>query len=70
LKGSKDENGLNVYWLDAPEAANKIHVVQLKELLQKKLKVEFTGQPLLVDGAAGNAPGAQRRPGKRRRQGR
>ena len=36
LKAAK-ENGYHVYWLDAPNAANKIHVINLKELLEAKL---------------------------------
>lgn len=42
LRAAKDTNGLNIYWLDAPQAANKIHVINLKELLETKAGIKFT----------------------------
>jgi hypothetical protein len=46
LKAAK-ENGYHVYWLDAPNAANKIHVINLKELLEAKLNIKFTKKQIL-----------------------
>jgi hypothetical protein len=47
LKTGKDDDGLNIYWLDAPKAVNKIHVIKLKELLETKLNLKFTKTQLL-----------------------
>jgi len=41
LKTGIDENNHRVYWLDAPRAANKIHVIRLKELLNDRLGLQF-----------------------------
>jgi hypothetical protein len=40
LKTDKD-NGINIYFLDAPKKANKVQVIRLKEYLKQKLDVEF-----------------------------
>jgi hypothetical protein len=42
LKGETDAQGESIYWLDAPRAANKIHVICLKEFLEKKRGLRFT----------------------------
>ncbi len=49
LKAEKDENGHTVYWLDTPKAANKIHVIPLKEFLQIKRNVTFTKREIAFD---------------------
>lgn len=41
LNVAKDDDGHNVYWLDAPKATNKIHVIPLKEFLDVKLGIKF-----------------------------
>jgi hypothetical protein len=46
LKVEKDEEGRNVYWLDAPKAANKIHVIPLKEFLEANLQLKFVERDL------------------------
>ena len=47
LKASQEDDGSFIYWLDAPRAANKIHVIRLKELLENKCNVKFTRQDRL-----------------------
>jgi hypothetical protein len=46
LKVGKDDKGRNVYWLDAPKAANKIHVIPLKEFLGSELQLKFAEREL------------------------
>lgn len=47
LKEGKDDNGHSIYWLDAPKAANKIHVIPLKQYLQDKLGLAFAEKEIL-----------------------
>jgi hypothetical protein len=48
LKGETDAQGERIYWLDAPRAANKIHVICLKEFLEKKRGLRFTKEQSLL----------------------
>jgi hypothetical protein len=41
LKTEKDDDGHNIYWLDRANAANKIHVIRLKEFLETKKGIKF-----------------------------
>jgi len=44
LKSRKEEAGNTIYWLDAPKAANKIHVIPLKEIFEVRLGLKFVKQ--------------------------
>jgi hypothetical protein len=47
LRSAKDDKGLNIYWLDAPKAPNKIHVICLKEFLETKVGLKFSSKQWL-----------------------
>ena len=46
LKCTKDSDGHKIYVIDAPKAANKIHVINLKEFLEQKHGVAFVNENL------------------------